>query len=197
MRKILSLLAMLLACTAMFAQATEQHVKFMGIPLNGTITQFQSKLLAKGCTYDAETSKAISTDCRVFNGVFASKKVSIYVYYDNNTKIVYRAKAVNDGMAESIADQEYGRIKELLTTKYESDGITGSQSDKESCCWGIFSKPKGDDTDEGGGLIGEVDLYIVKDEKTYIRYPYNYSLHIDYIDFLNKEKHTEKDLEDL
>ena len=36
---------------ASFAQSNV-HIKFMGIPVTGTIAQFQAKLVAKGCTYN-------------------------------------------------------------------------------------------------------------------------------------------------
>lgn len=42
------------------AHSQEQpHMKFMGIPLTGTITQFQAKLAAKGVAYDPTTSRRL------------------------------------------------------------------------------------------------------------------------------------------
>lgn len=48
-------------------------------------------------------------------------EVDIYVYYDTNTKIVYRTKAVVSGVSEDIAEQEYSKVKNLLSQKYGSD----------------------------------------------------------------------------
>ena len=39
------------------AIAQKEHLKFMGIPLNGTITQFQNKLAAKGIKVDSKLNK--------------------------------------------------------------------------------------------------------------------------------------------
>lgn len=93
---------------ASFAQSNV-HIKFMGIPITGTIAQFQAKLVAKGCTYNKVASASISNGTRAFKGTFVGNKVDIYVYYDTNTKIVYRTKAVVSGVSEDIAEQEYSK----------------------------------------------------------------------------------------
>ena len=54
MKKIISVLCVFCLCMAVSAQ---QHMKFMGIPLDGTIDNFAMKLKAKGITYDAAESK--------------------------------------------------------------------------------------------------------------------------------------------
>ena len=43
MKKILTLILFLAITAAAFSQSVS-HMKFMGIPINGTITQFQAKL---------------------------------------------------------------------------------------------------------------------------------------------------------
>ena len=60
----------------LFAQ-TNNHIKFMGIPLTGTITQFQAKLVSKGCTYDKATSSSLSNGIKLYNGTFVGNKVDI------------------------------------------------------------------------------------------------------------------------
>ena len=79
---------------SMCIQAQTEHLKFMGIPLTGSITAFQEKLKAKGIEYDAEGSRQIKVGCRCFKGSFSGEKANFYVYYNEKTKIVYRAKAV-------------------------------------------------------------------------------------------------------
>ena len=49
MKRILSTLFCLLLIVAALAQNTNEHLKFMGIPITGTLSQFQAKLIAKGC----------------------------------------------------------------------------------------------------------------------------------------------------
>ena len=54
MKKILSIFFALFVCLSLSAQ---EHMKFMGIPLDGTIDNFTLKLKAKGVAYDAAKSK--------------------------------------------------------------------------------------------------------------------------------------------
>ena len=52
MKRLLSALFCMLLVAAAFAQNANEHLKYMGIPITGTISQFQSKLAAKGVRYD-------------------------------------------------------------------------------------------------------------------------------------------------
>ena len=54
-----------------------EHLKFMGIPLTGTITQFQQKLTAKGVTHDKKASATAPIGTRIFSGKFAGAKAEI------------------------------------------------------------------------------------------------------------------------
>ena len=47
MKKLLFTLCCMIFAIASFAQSNV-HIKFMGIPVTGTIAQFQAKLVAKG-----------------------------------------------------------------------------------------------------------------------------------------------------
>ena len=86
MKKIISILFALCLCMAASAQ---QHMKFMGIPLDGTIDNFALKLKAKGVTYDAAKSKTAGQGCRVFNGTFMGEKATINVAYNPKSKMQY------------------------------------------------------------------------------------------------------------
>lgn len=185
------------------AQNTTKHLKYMGIPINGTITQFQAKLIAKGCVHDKLTSNSLGVGCRAFKGNFIGNKVTIFVYYDENTKVVYRVKSVISKISENIADQKYEYIKNMLLQKY---GMTysnyGEQTGKESfsiLVEGKLLNPKMDLTSlplSSNGFKGNIDLFIAKDE-TFLSYPFDYNLHIDYYDAINYEKHLNRDLEDI
>lgn len=168
------------------------HIKFMGIPVTGTIAQFQAKLVAKGCTYNKVASASISNGTRAFKGTFVGNKVDIYVYYDTNTKIVYRTKAVVSGVSEDIAEQEYSKVKNLLSQKYGSDSedmYVGTKDGKESVSF-ISANDEGE-------INGAIDLFITQDEGSWIRSPYNYNLHIDYNDRINTNKHNSQQLDEI
>ena len=176
---------------ASFAQSNV-HIKFMGIPLTGTIAQFQAKLVAKGCTYNKVASASISNGTRAFKGTFVGNKVDIYVYYDTNTKIVYRTKAVVSGVSEDIVEQEYSKVKNLLSQKYGSDSedmYVGTKDGKEYVSF-ISANDEGE-------INGSIDLFITQDEESWIRAPYNYNLHIDYNDRINTNKHDNQQLDEI
>ncbi len=174
------------------------HLKFMGIPITGTITQFQSKLTQKGCTYNKVVSSNISVGTRAFKGTFVGNKVDIYVYYDTSTKLVYRVKAVISGVSEDIAEQEYNTIKSLLSQKYGTDYMqTSTEDGKESASF-LFYKDVSDNVYLSiEDIRGTIDLYITQDEKSWVREPYNYNIHIDYWDTENNKKHRNKQLDEI
>ena len=49
---------------------SSQHLNFSGIPITGTISQFQSKLLAKGIKLNREKSQNAPLGQRIFKGMF-------------------------------------------------------------------------------------------------------------------------------
>ncbi len=200
MKRIQLLFICLIFAITTFSQAND-HLKFMGIPITGTITQFQTKLSTKGCTYNKALSSSLSSATRAFKGTFLGKKATIFVYYDNKTKIVYRVKTVIEGQSEDIAEQEYSRIKQLLAKKYgEENAITDTKDDKE-CISFISLKSKStnmtDTTDLSELANGSIDLFITKDEEIWMRYPYNFNIHIDYNDMVNTQKHENQQLDEI
>ncbi len=203
MKKIIMLWLFAIISIVGIAQNTTEHLSYMGIPITGTITQFQAKLQAKRCSLDKQTSNSLEVGCRAFKGNFIGNKVTIFVYYDENTKVVYRVKSVISKISENIADQKYEYIKNMLLQKY---GMTysnyGEQTGKESfsiLVEGKLLNPKMDLTSlplSSNGFKGNIDLFIAKDE-TFLSYPFDYNLHIDYYDAINYEKHLNRDLEDI
>lgn len=203
MKKIIMLWLFAIISIVGIAQNTTEHLSYMGIPITGTITQFQAKLQAKRCSLDKQTSNSLGVGCRAFKGNFIGNKVTIFVYYDENTKVVYRVKSVISKISENIADQKYEYIKNMLLQKY---GMTysnyGEQTGKESfsiLVEGKLLNPKMDLTSlplSSNGFKGNIDLFIAKDE-TFLSYPFDYNLHIDYYDAINNEKHQNRGLEDL
>lgn len=115
MKKIISIL--LFACMAigMYAQDAQEHLKFKGIPIDGTVNEFVAKLKQKGCTYiDSYEGNAL------LKGDFATEK---------NCTILVAAPKANcplERVAVSCPNQEtwsflynnYTRLKDMLTTKY-------------------------------------------------------------------------------
>lgn len=184
MKKILSLIVCMLMCLSIQA---DEHLKFMGIPLDGTITQFQAKLAQKGVTHDVAGSKGVSAGCRIFKGTFSGKKAQLFVYYDEKTKIVYRAKAVMETTDRSISDNDYDYFVRMLSEKYfEANKSTDKQDGFDAVTFLIPNPQYGTYK-----YLGSIDVY----RKCY--YTIDYSLHVDYTDTYNSVKHENRNMEDL
>ena len=91
-----------------------------------------------------------------------------------------------------IAEQEYSKVKNLLSQKYGSDSedmYVGTKDGKESVSF-ISANDEGE-------INGSIDLFITQDEESWIRAPYNYNLHIDYNDRINTNKHDNQQLDEI
>ena len=111
MKKLLTLLFVSLICSVGYAQ----HLKFKGIPLEGTLTDFVSQLKAKGFTY-AGTEDGIA----LLQGEFAGYKncivgVATFSGTQNVCKVV---SLFPDKENWSGVTSDYYGLKELLTEKY-------------------------------------------------------------------------------
>lgn len=185
MKKSIVLLIVSILFISISAQA--EHLKFMGIPLTGTITQFQQKLVAKGITYNKKASAAAPIGTRFFSGKFAGSKAEIIVWYDADTKIVYGAKAVYECHSTTIRDSKYNELKPLLSTKYAEEYIqTGDRNGHEAFIVNV--------KDDSGESIGGVFLYCDQEE-----FPYNdiYYVYVEYMDTNNYLKNEGSKMKDL
>lgn len=169
-------------------QAQTEHLKFMGLPLNGTITAFQSKLQAKGIKYDSKTSAGIKDPCRAFRGVFSGNDANIYVYYNEKTKVVYRAKAVIEYRNKETGESKFSDFKYNLKTKYANAySYDGEQNNHPSFSLNVF-----DSKEER--QIGTIDLYFTNAPYSFMDEVY---LHVDYTDTPNKSVNEKNNLDDL
>lgn len=157
-------------------------MRFMGIPLDGTINSFQSKLATKGITPDVQFNKQSDPGVRGFNGSFAGHKAEIYVYYDAKTSIVYRAKACINSESKTIAEQTYSTIKSQLQDKYSNN------------CFIETDTHEGYESTNFLLLFGMIDLYCSSHTEVY---PTIYTLHIDYYDIANFNEYNNSVKEDL
>ena len=97
MKKILLSIALALVTT--FALAQNTHFKFMGIELDGSITDFQFKLYAKGFKNTA----------------------SVVVFYNERSKQVYSAKSVIQKYGKTHIQNLFNDIEAKLDIKYGAE----------------------------------------------------------------------------
>lgn len=201
--KRLFFIATVLLSALLFGSATEcfsqnEHLKFAGIPLDGTISQFHQKLVAKGYKYDVDVSKQFD-DSRVYSGIFAGETCRIYVFYDTKTKIVYRAKAVVVELSESVAEQKFDNIKSRLCAKYTEDNSIhdNAEGSKFKCAFSILPLRENLDLSSSTwkNAYGIINIYVTKIDSYILTSSNDHSLHIDYEDQINSDAH-EKNVED-
>ena len=140
MKKIISVFFVLCLCVAASAQ---QHMKFMGIPLDGTIDDFSMKLKAKGVTYDAAESKAAGKGIRKFCGTFMGEKATFTVFYNYKSKIVFSAVAELYYPTVESAHTPFVNLNDQLQQKYPDatcKEYTGPDGKTDGLAFDIFDE---------------------------------------------------------
>lgn len=183
------LLTLLLLCFALCINA--QHMKFMGIPLNGSITLFQQKLAEKGIVYDKTSSDELSAGVRMFHGRFSGYDADIFVYYTPKTKNVYRAKVVIEKSSEDIMKSTAAKLVSLLMDKY---GGNISYDDDGCASYEYYSMKKIPDLENMYLEIGHIYLYKAVQDSYRGKL---YFIHIDYGDTANEELNESANADDL
>ena len=97
------------------AQNANEHLKFMGIPINGTLESFTQKLVAKGMKRQLGWDNTV-----VFRGTFAGERnCEVYVNRVPSRNIVYRiVVCLPSRDTWDWLEKDYNEFKEMLTTKY-------------------------------------------------------------------------------
>ena len=183
MKKIISVLCVFCLCMAVSAQ---QHLKFMGIPLDGTVDNFALKLKAKGVTYDAAESKLADAGTRIFYGKFMGEKARFIVFYNYKSKIVFSAAVELNYPTVESAHTPFVNLNDQLQQKYPDatcKEYKGPDGDVDGLAMEIF-----DET--GDNMIGFI-LQTLKAPSS----GYGISIYLTYTDSDNLMK-SEKILSD-
>ena len=182
MKHILTLFLFLGMTLGMSAQ---QHLKFMGIPLDGTINNFQQQLQAKGMTPDAESNRILGVGIRAFKGRFSGYDAMVAIFYDERTKKVYKAKVIIEASTSDMCEQYYEDLKGNLIRKY-GEGKTETKNGHEGVIFAVF--PPEDDT-----ICGLIGLAVSKSES----YPYVHTVDVEYYNGINYLEHEDNKMDDL
>lgn len=172
--------------------AEAAHLEFMGIPINGTISSFQTKLLAKGSTV-GKNNKDLPTGIRSFDGVFAGKDCEIIVWYNHRTKHVYQVRAIVECISLEVAHNTFDYYKNLLNQKYSGVALTSDMLEEHSEPYDFNMMVIEPPIEVGATLIGSISVNIID----YDTYPASYGLAITYEDFENSQKNNRNIIEDL
>lgn len=115
MKRIFIALLFIFSCIGAMAQNANEHLKFMGIPINGTLESFTQKLVAKKIK-SIQAAEGVG----LFNGTFAGKNdCNIFVATVPNRNIVSKV-VVCLPPRETWAwlESDYNQFKQMLTSKY-------------------------------------------------------------------------------
>lgn len=189
MRRVLTTIISLIFATTVFAQET--HLKFKGVPIDGSLTEFVSKMKTAGFTHIG-TKDGIA----ILEGDFAGyKNCNVGVYTVKPLNIVSKIVVLFDDSDKwSDLESDYNTLKEMLTEKYgdpaqvieKFEGKPLDDNDKffavqmDECTWTSLFKTES----------GEIELLILSEnfESRVVLY---------YRDKINTEKVRQQALEDL
>ena len=176
MRHILLVLMTLLVTINVSAQM--EHVRFLGIPLDGTIQQFQEELTAKGCSFDEATSDLLPKGIKAFRGTYTGHEALLMVFYDETIDVVYQAKAVITCQGVDSCESVFNEINEQLQTEHGTFLSTKSvQYGHDSYGYTILSPER--------VVMGDIGLFVTKDENT----PNGFLVQVQYTDTANMRLH--------
>ena len=175
MKRKLLVAILLFLSFACYAQTS--HMKFMGIEMGRTIDQFQAGLAKKGAKV-SWMNKYAPVGQRVFEGPFSGEQAQILIWYNERTKLVYRAKAIVEREGTQSILSVLSQYEGKLDLKY---GVECKETD-------TFED---DHLHEFKSVLyttenGTISLFIIGEEYGDNG---NFKLHIDYHD---KDSYTQK-----
>lgn len=176
-------LFMLFCMLTALSYGQTKHLTILGIPITGSITTFQQKLLAKNYRLNTRENKSLPIGQREFKGRFSGHECSLRAYYFPDDKIVYKVRVSIDFVYESSADNAYKEIKGNLQREYKNASIkTGSTDGHESISAMII--------DEEDDILGFIDLLVFEGDEDYEKI-----LVVGYTDMdgfaMEEKKHTD------
>ena len=116
-KSLLLLMMVLLLALTSFAQT--EHMKFMGIPIDGSLKSFCSQLKKKG--FDRDPYETRRKDSRIYFGEFAGHNSKIFVYSDAKSNNVHSVIVNIPSYEEDVALSIYNNLRQMLIEKYSED----------------------------------------------------------------------------
>lgn len=179
-------LTFLLCLMTILSYGQTKHLTIMGIPITGSITTFQQKLISKNYRLDTKENKQLPVGERAFKGRFSGHECTLKAYYFHDDKTVYKIRVSIDFAYESSADNAYKEIKRNLLRKYKyADTKTGRSSNGHESLSALII----DDEDD---ILGNIVLFVFDNDD-----PYESELVVGYEDMDGLIKAEKKHTDDL
>lgn len=116
MKRLIILIISFLCFTQAFS---EEHLEFLGFPIDGTVNEYASKLKSKGFYVSPENEYA-SKGLRVMEGPFLGNIESFGLHYDPDTEKMFSVTFVHSFFYEKDAKVLYDKLESLLHEKYDN-----------------------------------------------------------------------------
>lgn len=168
MRKRIFFILCFFYSLALYAQ--NEHLSFMDIPIDGTITEFQARLKEKGIRHDVKGSKELPVGRRMFKGVVEGENCDILVSYTKFSKTVYHVKVFMTFDESQQSNQKFYMINDILKREF----VCEKEENNGSGQLGVYKAPN-----------GYIALYTMNLEMGYGLS--TYSLHLEYTDSINSK----------
>lgn len=91
---MIRLITIIILCLCYIQAFSEEHLKFLGFPIDGSVNEYASKLKSKGFYVSPENYYA-GKGLRVMEGPFLGDTESFGLHYDPDTKIMYSVTFVH------------------------------------------------------------------------------------------------------
>lgn len=182
-------LLLMVCLMSLTIQAQVEHLRFMGIPIDGKISAFENQLKRKGFIPDPRfrtLPKEYFSTARIYKGAFANEDdVTLVVKFDKNTKLVWSVNVIIDCYSQNRMLEKYDKYESMYREKYKDSIFNDAQTERKTgISIGVPSLEQ--------GIYGLIVL--AKDVEPGTE---KYSVTIEYIDRYNLEKCSANSLNDL
>jgi len=94
--------------------ASEEHLRFLNVPINGPIDEFANELVKNGFTKDApEEENQVK-----LKGLFIEEQSVVHLYATGKSKTVYQVKVIIPTESRDSLRVSFERIQKLCSSKY-------------------------------------------------------------------------------
>lgn len=91
---MIRLITIIILCLCYIQAFSEEHLKFLGFPIDGSVNEYASKLKSKGF-YVSPDNKYASMWLRVMEGPFLGNIEQFGLHYDSDTKRMWSVTFVH------------------------------------------------------------------------------------------------------
>ena len=123
---------------ALGSWAQQNHLTFMGIPINGNINSFILKLSQKGMKLDADANKSLPFGEKMLRGLYLGKNVVLTIRYTPKTKTVYTVEVGFSSESNKIVNSYENDFIEGVKKKYKNNHFVSEDSGRDKIIY-IFN----------------------------------------------------------